>query len=94
MLKDADFVAFRYNRAVTPNVMIICVCVRMCTLKYTHTHTCAHPQLRPGEGRGSGETADTVEPSLGTSPLHNSPSTQLSSCTELCSGDPVRGHLG
>lgn len=39
MLKDADFVAFRYSRAVTPNVMIICVCVCMCTLKYTHTHT-------------------------------------------------------
>lgn len=68
MLKDADFVAFRYSRAVTPNVTIICVCAHVHT--QAHTHMCAHPQVRPGEGWGSGETADTVELSLGTSPPH------------------------
>lgn len=93
MLKDADFVAFRYSRAVTPNVTIICVCAHVYTQVHTHTHTCAHPQLRPGEGWGSGETADTVELSLGTSPLHTPPNTaEILHRTLLwrpCEGTPV-----
>lgn len=89
VLKDADFVAFRYSRAVSPNVMIICVCVHMCTLKYTHTHVCTSTVKAWGGLGGLGRLQ--IQWSCPSALPHpQPPSTQLSSCTECSSGDPVR----